>query len=107
MVRKYITVNIENIKNFDYLVCKYKFKKGNSSGDRCYVRNHNDGYWTINGICGRKCVYNNTCKYHKNDKKPKFLLNNTLGENNIKLICYNNDYKDKKNISNIIVENNI
>lgn len=44
MVRKYITVNIENIKDFDYLVCKYKFKKGNSSGDRCYVRNHNDGY---------------------------------------------------------------
>lgn len=41
------------------------------------------------------------------DKKPKFLLNNTLGENNIKLISYNNDYKDKKNISNIIVKNNI
>jgi hypothetical protein len=130
MVRKYITINIKNITEYDGVVCKYIFKKGNSFGERCYVRNYCEGYClkhfklvqkselnkkipkckyeTKNGRCGRKCINSNTCKYHKLDKKEKLFSKNILEKNKInKLICYYNDFKDKKKINNIIINDNI
>lgn len=131
MVRKYITLDIKNVSEYDDFVCKYIFKKGESKETRCYVRNYCDGYCikhfklvqkselnkniprclyeTINGKCRRKCLDGNTCKYHKiNKKEDLFLINipEKVNKSN-NLICYNNDYKDKKYINNIIIKDNI
>lgn len=131
MVRKYITIDIKNISEYNDLVCKYIFKKGINLGSRCYVRNHCDGYClkhfklvqkyeinqntsrckykTINGYCNRKCINKNICKYHKSTNKEEienFSLK-TKYNNEYKLICYYNDYKDKKKINNLIIKDDI
>lgn len=133
MVRKYITLSIDLKSEYDKFVCKYTFKKGNSLGERCYVRNYCEGYClkhfklvqkyesnkntprcqykTKNGPCIRKCLDGITCKYHKINKKEKFVLGNIPEKvkkvkiNN--LICYYNDYKEKKKIDNIIIKDNL
>lgn len=130
MVRKYFTINIKQIAEYNDFVCKYIFKKGKDENNRCYVRNYCDGYClkhfklvqkselnkntprcqykTINGICKRKCVNNNTCKYHKINKKEDLFLENIEEKVIInKLICYYNDYKDKNKIKNIVIKDNI
>lgn len=131
MVRKYITINIENIKEHDHLVCKYTFKKGESLGKRCYVRNYKEGYCikhfklvqkyeqikkipkcqykTKKGNCNRKCINKNTCIYHKINRK-EHLINITKNKEkhkSVKLLCYYNDYKDKKQIENLVIKDNI
>jgi hypothetical protein len=130
MVRKYITLSIDYKSEYDDFVCKYIFKKGESTGDRCYVRNHMNGYClkhfklvqrydfkkniprcqyeTINGLCKRKCINENNCKYHKSNKKTNLYFSG-LYENkkHQKLLCYHNDYKEKKKIDNIIIKDNI
>lgn len=131
MVRKYITIDIKKISEYNDLVCKYIFKKGINLGSRCYVRNHCDGYClkhfklvqkyeinkntsrckykTINGYCNRKCINKNICKYHKSTNKEEienFSLK-TKYNNEYKLICYYNDYKDKKKINNLIIKDDI
>jgi hypothetical protein len=130
MVRKYITIDINNISKYSDLVCKYRFKKGNSLGDVCYVRNYCDGYClkhfklvqkyeskrntprcqyeTINGRCRRKTLESITCNYHKLNKKEDLFLESIPKKVKINnLICYYNDYKDKKQIDNIIIKDNI
>lgn len=64
-------------------------------------------YNTKNGTCGRKCINSNTCKYHKFDKKEKLFSENILEKNKINLICYYNDYKEKRKIDNIIIKDNL
>lgn len=129
VVRKHITIDIEKVSDYSDLVCKYVFKKGDSKGNTCYVRNYCDGYClkhfklvqksaekdninkcqyiTKNGLCGRKATDQNTCKYHKIDKKKsdiKIVPIDNLKKNNYnKLICYYNDYNDKITINNISI----
>lgn len=129
MVRKYITIDIKNISEYNELVCKYIFKKGESIGKRCYVRNYCDGYClkhfklvqkyeinkniprckykTQNGYCNRKFINTNICKYHKTNKKEVENFSKSKYNNEYKLICYYNDYKDKKKINNLIIKDDI
>lgn len=130
MVRKYITIDIKQAKEYNDLVCKYVFKKGKDENKRCYVRNYFNGYClkhfklvqkselnkntprcqykTINGICKRKCINDKTCKYHKKNKKDDLFLEKIEEKVKInKLICYYNDYKDKNKIKNIVIKDDI
>jgi hypothetical protein len=96
MARKYIMVPVKEVDKYVNMVCKYVFKKGESIGNVCYVRNYCNGYCkkhfkliektkikkekcayiTKNGNCNRSCEDGkNTCKYHKEGSNCKIVQN--------------------------------
>lgn len=117
MVRKHITIAIERITEYSNLVCKYTFKKGESKGNRCYVRNYREGYCLkhfklVHKIAQKSYkskkdkICNNICKNNYLSKE-KSVFKNSKKIKSTKLICYYNDPIYKKDISKIKIIDNI